>query len=160
MAIASTTAVNGADDGSACAVLPHVPADTASWFTTDGRFDPNTHIGVTVSAPGEEREDVVAAPGACVPRSVGLEVLARDGALARDAGTSLSSAHVAGVVALMKQKAAALGAQLFIQVARQKIQDTASRRGEVPLDSTHTDYTFDSEREGIVWAPAALQALH
>jgi subtilisin family serine protease len=158
MAIAGTTAALGSDDGSAsCSIFPHVAADTASWFTTDGRFDPATEVGVTISAPGEDKEDIVKIAGKCVLQSVGLELLSKDGGLSRDAGTSYSSAHVAGVVALMKQQAAALGTTLFLPTARARIRSTANRLLDVPLDSTHASYTFDGEREGIVWAPGALQ---
>ena len=158
MAIAGTTAALGSDDGSAsCSIFPHVAADTASWFTTDGRFDPDTRVGVTISAPGEDREDIVHSQDECALQSVGLEVLSKGGGLTRDAGTSISSPHVAGVVARMKEQAAALGTTLFLETARYNIRSTANRLLDVPLDSTHESYTFDGEREGIVWTPGALQ---
>ncbi len=157
MAIASTTAVAGFDDGSICSALPHVPADTASWFTTDGRFDSKSRIGVTISAPGEDKEDIVQIPDRCALQAVGLELLSKDGGVTRGAGTSFASPHVAGVAALMKEQARTLGTTLTKLAAQDKIRSTASRRGKVPLNSTHVDYTFDGEREGIVWAPGATQ---
>ncbi|PYS29500.1 MAG: hypothetical protein DMG11_08840, partial [Acidobacteria bacterium] len=55
-AVASTTAVNGSNS---CFLLQgSILADTASYFTTDGRFDQPTKIGVTISVPGEDQENV------------------------------------------------------------------------------------------------------
>lgn len=158
MAIASTTGLMGSDDGSICSIFPHVPEDTASWFTVDGRFD-LLNGGVTVSAPGADKEDIVRTPGQCALLSVGVELLTREGGVGRGSGTSFSSPAVAGVVALMKQKAQSLGIALTKLLAQDKIRATANRRLDVPLDSTHRDYSFDGEREGIAWAPGALQAL-
>jgi subtilisin len=157
MAIASTTAVLGTDDGSICSAFPHVPEDTASWFTTDGALDPNTKVGVTISAPGEDQEDIVKTQSHCSLQSVGALVLSVDGGVTRDAGTSISTAVVAGVVALMEQQAASLGTVITVGGTRDKIRSMANRISDVPLDSTYIDYTFDGEREGIVWAPGALQ---
>jgi subtilisin family serine protease len=159
MAVAATTARLGSDDGSICSVFPHVPADTASWYTTDGAFNAATKVGVTISAPGEDRADIVAGPGRCMPQSVGFQVLSNVGGVTRDAayGTSFAAPLVTGVVALMKEQAAQLGLPLDLNTARDRIRSHANLRLDVPLDPTLTPYTFDGEREGIAWAPGALQ---
>lgn len=152
MAIANTTAALGTDDP--CTAFLRVAADTAAWDTTDGAFDLFMKSGVTVSVPGEEKEDKVGTPtGGCARQIVGLELLTREGGVTRRAGTSFSSPHVAGVAALMKQQTPTL----TLDPARTKIRSSADRQGVVPLDSSYIAYTFDGEREGIVWAPGALQ---
>ena len=67
LAIACSTAVDGGNSG--CIFGGVIKADTASYFTTDGKYDPATRIGVTISAPGVEKEDgehegILWAPGA------------------------------------------------------------------------------------------------
>jgi subtilisin family serine protease len=154
LAVASTTGVDGSNNGckSFTAVIR---ADTASYFTTDGAFDEATGIGVTVSAPGEDKEDVTKS---CFAKSVGILSTKLGGGTTRKSGTSMSAPHVAGVAALMWEKALSgtSPGTLLVEDARGKIRASAARRGTAPLDSPTGGYTFDGEREGIVWAPGAL----
>lgn len=150
MAIASTTAIDGGNAG--CKFFTGtIAADMASYFTTDG-------IGVTVSAPGAEREDVTKS---CFAKSIGILSTRLGGGTTRMSGTSMAAPHVAGVLALMWQKVldAAPLASLDPEVARSAIRDRADLRGTAPLDSPTGGYTFDGEREGIVSAPGAVSAV-
>jgi len=160
MAVASTTAsqgVNGYDTEFApCAGLQSIKADTASYFTTDGRFVGGT--GVTVSAPGEQQEDMFDFLGSCFLEPIGILSLASGGGTIELSGTSMASPHVAGVVALMWEQELSLGLTLSPESARNRIRDNVDRRGTAPLDSPLEEYTFDGEREGVVWAPSALLA--
>lgn len=73
------------------------------------------------------------------------------------AGTSFSAPHVAGVVALMLEQATVTGIPLSPFEIQMKLRSSAVRVGVAPLDSLFLDYSFDGEREGIVWAPGALE---
>jgi subtilisin family serine protease len=158
MAIAGTTAAFGTKDASAaCAPFSIVPPDTASLFTTDGRLDPMTEIGVTISAPANNWENLVRDGGQCVLQSVGVDLLAKGGGLARNDGTSFAAPLAAGVVALMWEQARLSGTTLTPMSARARIRAGADRIGVAPLDSLSAKYSFDEEREGILWAPGALQ---
>lgn len=143
IAVASDTAKDGATNK----LLGYVAADTASSWTTDG-------VGVTTSAPGEDQEDVA---GRGV-RTVGILSTKLGGGTTRMTGTSMSAPHVAGVVALMYQQNPALdpaAAQLTLTLKGDRI-------GDAPLDAITSKgfsipgYTFDTEREGILFAPKAL----
>jgi hypothetical protein len=58
---------------------------------------------------------------------------------------------------LMWQKAISAGTSLDPEVARVTIRNQADRRAVAPLDSPTSTYSFDAEREGILWAPNAVQ---
>jgi len=162
LAIASTTALLGAPP--TCTTHPAIPADTASWYTTDGAFNAATHVGVTVSAPGEDREDWTAIgscgndplrpcttssdciPGdgtiicyaLCRPFPYGTLLLEAPTGTMRDAGTSFSSPLVAGVVTLMEQQATENNVTLTLDSVRTKIRNTAYLRLNAPYDSPYT----------------------
>jgi thermitase len=154
LAIASSTALDGSNG---CRFFNGIiTADTASSFTTDGRFDPATGIGVTVSAPGEDRENVTRS---CFSQSVGILSTKLGGGTTRMSGTSMAAPHAAGVVALMWEKALLLNSAglLHPEDARATLRAKAALVSEAPLDSPTTGYRFDGEREGILSAPSALQ---
>jgi subtilisin family serine protease len=142
-AVASTVVQAGTN--TACRTNAIVPADAASYFTTDGKFDPATRIGVTVSAPGEEQE---VWSKTCTATSTGILSTKLGGGTIRYSGTSMSAPHVAGVVARMMQ----LG-QSGVENIRTNLRATASKLSVVPLNSPVVGYTFDGEREGIAKAP-------
>lgn len=158
MAIASTTAVdglNGYDDLFVpCTGEQKILADTASYFTTDGRFVGGT--GVTASAPGESREDIYSFSGACNLEPIGILSTWPGGGTIELYGTSMAAPHVAGVVALMWQKELSLGLSLAPENARTRLRNSVDRFGTAPLDSPLLEYTYDGEKEGVVWAPAAV----
>ena len=139
MAIASTTAVDGSN--TCKSFSGSITADTASYFTTDG-------VGVSVSAPGEEKENI---NRGCLISSVGVLSLKLGGGTTRMSGTSMSAPHVSGVVALMLQ----LNPALTPADVRSKIESSADRKGTAPLNSPTSSYSFDGEREGIASAPGA-----
>lgn len=158
LAVASTTAedgLNGYDDEfGPCVGIQNVKADTASYFTTDGAY--LSGVGVSISAPGGTREDMFDFQGACFLEPIGILSLAPGGGTMEASGTSMASPHVAGVVALMWEKEMSLGLNLAPAIARIRIRDNAIRRGTAPLDSQLEEYTFDGEREGVIYAPSAL----
>jgi serine protease len=144
IAVASTTAIGGANQ---CPRLAGaIAADTASYFTTDGAFSTATGIGVTISAPGEEREDV---NRACFISSTGILSLAPGGGTARMSGTSQAAPHVAGVAARVLW----VNASLSPDGIRQQLILTADKKGIAPLNSPTSSYSFDGQREGITKAP-------
>jgi subtilisin len=147
LAIASTTALGGT---SQCRSRSAIAADTASWFTTDGAFNTASGIGVTVSAPGGEKETIAKS---CTITSVGILSTKLGGGTTRMSGTSMAAPHVSGVVALMWQRFGSLDPE----VARNNLRSSADRVGTAPLDSPASGYSFDGEREGVVWAPGALK---
>ena len=153
LAIASTTAADGFKKG--CKSFTGIiESDTASDFTTDGKFDALAGIGVTVSAPGEDAENI---KQNCSVNSVGILSTKVGGGTTRLSGTSMSAPHVAGVVALMWEKALFQESTLVPEDVRTKIRASADLVNVAPLDSPTNGYTPDNEREGVVWAPTILQ---
>lgn len=158
--IASTTAQAGRNS---CRTLSgRIEADTASFFTSDGPLRPASDlaagetgvIGVTISAPGAEREDVTAG---CVVRARGLVSTRRGGGTTRMLGTSMAAAHVSGVVALLWEKALAAAGTLHPEEVRAILRSSADGTGTAPHDSPAIGYDFDGEREGVVSALRAVQ---
>jgi subtilisin len=140
IAVASTTARIGSNQ---CRFLGNaIAADTASYFTTDG-------IGVTVSAPGEEQEDV---NRGCFIQSIGILSTRLGGGTTRMSGTSMASPHVAGVAARYYQQDPALAPS----DVKFWIAQNASRPDVAPLDSPTSSYTFDGVKEGIAQGPLAI----
>src|SRR5881296_1854742 len=140
--IGSTTALKGT---TSCKVQSAIIASTASWYTTDGKFDPTTKIGITISAPGEDSET---ATSTCGVSSVGMLTLQKGGGTVRASGTSISAPLVAGVVARLIQKG-----NTGVENIRSIIRSGAQLVGTAPYDSRYAGYTFDGQREGIAKAP-------
>ena len=164
LAVASTVATNGIRT---CYLfgnpyLTSVAADTASGFTTDG-------AGVTISAPGEERSDIVTLGSlGCVGLEYGTisTTLNTQGAtrklvpgLQEARGTSFSTALVTGAVTrvMQKQLVPATSNAAEVEGIRTWLRNNASRRNVAPLDHPWAGvvytYTFDGVREGVVQAP-------
>lgn len=144
MAIASATAEDGANK---CNFFSdYIKTDTASFFTTDGKFDSVSKIGVTASAPGETKENI---SGGCMAQSVGILSTKLRGGTTRMSGTSMAAPHVSGVVARILERYG----QMLPEDIRTHIRSTASRITLAPLDSPTRGYTFDGEREGITVVP-------
>ncbi len=145
-AIASTTAVDGQNK---CRFLSQpILADTASYFTTDGKLE--SGIGVTISAPGEDKEDV---NRGCLIRSVGILSLKLGGGTTRMSGTSMAAPHISGVAARYMQNYQIATDEQGMEYLRGLLRQHADRGGEAPLDSPSSAYSFDGEREGIARAP-------
>lgn len=146
IAVASTTANAGTDD-----IGWFIGSDTASYFTTDGAFNPSTGIGVSISAPGEDQENIVAGQ----IQSIGILSTRLGGGTTRMFGTSMSSPHTAGVVALLYEQA---GGAIDPEMARAKIMTSAAKIGSAPFNSPTSTYTFDGVREGVLDALSATGA--
>jgi subtilisin len=157
IAIASTTATNGVSQSRF--YTSGIGADTASYFTSDGKYDAATGIGVTVSAPGEDRSDISKSG---FIQSVGILSTKLGGGTTRMSGTSMSSPHAAGLAALVFQKnpSALTLAQQNSALAAEDVRDRFSvgavRIGSAPLDAPTSSYSFDGQREGILNASGAL----
>ncbi|MCE5229798.1 S8 family serine peptidase [bacterium] len=146
LAVASTTAQAGTSKSRTASAIP---VDTASFFTTDGAFSTSTHIGVTISAPGEDQENL-AKNGAA--SSVGILSTRLGGGTTRMSGTSMASPHVCGVVARLFEANSGIA---DVETVRSLIRSNASGVGTLPLDNPawNYSYSFDGEREGVVQVP-------
>jgi subtilisin family serine protease len=101
---------------------------------------------VSVSAPGEDQEDV---SRGCLIKSVGILSTKLGGGTTRMSGTSMAAPHVAGIAARhLQQNPDWSPADVRIRLAYD-----ATRQGVAPLDSPTSSYTFDGVREGVVAAP-------
>jgi subtilisin family serine protease len=143
IAVSSTTAKNGTNQYRF--FNGFIAADTASYFTTDGP-------GVAIAAPGEDQENINKAG---FIQSVGILSTKLGGGTTRLSGTSMAAPHVAGVAALIWQKALSAGQTLTPADIRNRIINGASNPA-APLDSPTSSYTFDGTHEGILSAPGAL----
>jgi subtilisin len=150
IAVASTTAQAGTNQYRLFNGV--IGADTASYFTSDGAFNSITHIGVSISGPGEDQENISKAG---FLQSVGILSTKLGGGTTRLSGTSMASPHTAGVAALIWQKALLLGQTVTPEEIRARIRASASNP-VAPLDSPTTSYTFDGAHEGILSVSGAL----
>jgi subtilisin len=141
IAVASTTANDG--NNRCRSYGGFISADTASYFTTDGS-------GVAVSAPGERAENI---SRACFIRGEGIKSLKLGGGTVDKSGTSMAAPHVAGIVALMVEKA---GGSLDPQIVKQDLINSTNLVGLAPYPSPSSSYTFDGSNEGVVSACGAL----
>lgn len=147
IAVASTTAEGGKNQ---CKwVSGNVAADTASFFTTDGPLDA-AGIGVSISAPGSQKEDI---RRSCHIQASGILSLKAGGGTTRLSGTSMAAPFVAGVAALILESE---GGAIDPEGIRDRLRDTAARVGVAPLDSAAAAYSYDGEREGVLSACGAL----
>lgn len=150
IAVASTTAAAGSNQYRL--FKGYIGADTASYFTTDGAFNTLTHIGVTISSPGEDQENITQTG---VIQTVGILSTKLGGGTTRMSGTSMASPHTAGVAALIWEKALRSGLSISSENIRYRLMTGASNLA-APFNSPTANYTFDGVREGILYAPSAL----
>jgi subtilisin len=143
IAVASTTAKNGTTQSKRVKTV--ISSDTASYFTSDGALSAEG-VGVTISAPGEEQENI---DSAGFIRSVGILSLQLGGGTTRMSGTSMASPHVAGVAALLCQKTPGITPSGI----RSAITASALLPNVAPYASPTRSYSFDGVKEGIVKAP-------
>jgi len=123
---------------------------------------------VTISAPGEERTDIVTLGSlGCVGLEYGTlsTTLNTTGAtrklvpsLAEARGSSFSAALVSGVVTRIFQKGLVTGTTgAAVEGVRTWLRNNASQTGIAPIDHPWAGsvypYTFDGVREGIAQAP-------
>jgi subtilisin len=141
IAVASTTAKDGTTASRTNRFI--IPADTASYFTSDG-------FGVCISAPGEDAENITKAG---FIQSLGILSTKLGGGTTRMSGTSMAAPHVAGVAALLAQKYSGISPDAVrANIAGLNAWDFSL----VPLNSPTGSYSFDGVREGVLYAPFAL----
>lgn len=146
IAIASTTARAGTSDRRS-----FMDRDSASTFTTDGAFNSATGIGVTVSAPGEQQENISRG----YISGVGILSTKLGGGTVRMSGTSMSAPHAAGVAALLYEQT---GGGITPDRVRARFVTGALKAGTAPYNSPTASYSFDGVREGVLDAIGALNA--
>jgi hypothetical protein len=171
ISVAGTTATDGINT---CGTISGwVLADTPFSHTTDG-------AGITISAPGSEREDILSNGFNCtglfygvlstslstvedgpgIPAPISRKIPTPGGPL-EGRGTSFAAPLVSGVLArIYEQKelqGPLTGTSTDVNDARATMLNTADRVGEAPLDhpwaGTAVTYDFDGVREGIAQAP-------
>jgi subtilisin family serine protease len=144
LTIASVNAADGTASG--CSTI--IRKDTASSFTTDGQ-------GVTISAPGAERENT---GSGCIVSTIGVLSLNLGGGTTRKAGTSMATPHVTGIVARVLERPydygvpAAVGDRTDLDQMKAYLTDAtrgADRKFTAPLDFPSSSFTFDGVREGV-----------
>ena len=129
--------------------------DTEAYLDNWGKFEFESGVGVTISAPSNDRMNLVQT---CAVDPLGLATTGPGGGVSTLGGTSAAAAHVSGVVALMWQKRLSSG--LPPEEARCIIRTTADRIGIAPIDAPGGLSVFPNEapaeKEGVVWAPGAV----
>jgi len=128
--------------------LPGADGNVRNWWNQDDVRDPvkaaDFYIAGFSSRQKSGQDLDVTAPGAWVvgPYQVNGQI-----SYFYLSGTSMSSPHVAGIVARYYQ------AGFQANDIRQYLQLDAERVGSAPLDSPTSQYSYDGVREGVAQAP-------